>query len=37
MVREPDGDFDHPGVAERSPLKRHVLYRATPGHTSPVR
>jgi RimJ/RimL family protein N-acetyltransferase len=33
MVRQPDGDFDHPGVAEGSPLKRHVLYRATPGHT----
>ena len=40
MVRQPDGDFDHPGVAEGSPLKRHVLYRATPGHTGshlPVR
>ncbi len=33
MVREPDGDFDHPGVAEGSPLRRHVLYRSTPGHT----
>ena len=37
MVRQTGGDFDHPGVAEGSPLKRHVLYRATPGHTSPVR
>ena len=37
MVREPDGDFDHPLVAKDSPLRRHVLYPATPGHTSPVR
>ena len=37
MVREPDGDFDHPGVVGGSPLRRHVLYRSTPGHTSAVR
>jgi RimJ/RimL family protein N-acetyltransferase len=23
----PDGEFDHPGVPEGSPLRRHVLYR----------
>ena len=22
-----DGDFDHPGVPDGSPLKAHVLYR----------
>ena len=27
MVRVAEGDFDHPGVAEGSPLKRHILYR----------
>ena len=27
MVRDPDGDFDHPGLPEGSPLRRHVLYR----------
>ncbi len=27
MVRDPDGDFDHPKVAEGHPLRRHVLYR----------
>lgn len=26
MVRHPDLDFDHPRVAEGSPLKRHVTY-----------
>ena len=29
MVRDADGDFDHPSVPEGSPLRRHVLYRAT--------
>jgi ribosomal-protein-alanine N-acetyltransferase len=28
MVRDAAGDFDHPGVPEDSPLRRHVLYRA---------
>ena len=28
MVRQPEADFDHPGVAEGSPLRRQVLYRA---------
>ncbi|HEY1445719.1 MAG TPA: GNAT family N-acetyltransferase [Acidimicrobiales bacterium] len=30
MVRDADGDFDHPSVPEDSPLRRHVLYRARP-------
>jgi RimJ/RimL family protein N-acetyltransferase len=38
MTRDRDGDFDHPGVPEGSPLLRHVLYRisapATPSSTS---
>ena len=29
MVRDPDGDFDHPRQPEGSPLRRHVLYRVT--------
>jgi RimJ/RimL family protein N-acetyltransferase len=29
MVRDPEGDFDHPREPEGSPLRRHVLYRAT--------
>jgi RimJ/RimL family protein N-acetyltransferase len=28
MTRSPDDDFDHPGVPEGHPLRRHVLYRA---------
>ena len=27
MTRYPDEDFDHPSVADNSPLKRHILYR----------
>jgi RimJ/RimL family protein N-acetyltransferase len=27
MVRDVDGDFDHPGVPEGHRLRRHVLYR----------
>jgi RimJ/RimL family protein N-acetyltransferase len=27
MLRDPAGDFDHPGLPEGSPLRRHVLYR----------
>lgn len=27
MVRLADGDFDHPGVPDGSPLKRHISYR----------
>lgn len=30
MVRDPDGDFDHPGVPDSQPtLIRHALYRIT--------
>lgn len=28
MVRDPDGDFDHPNVEVTSPLRPHVLYVA---------
>jgi ribosomal-protein-alanine N-acetyltransferase len=27
LHRDPEGDFDHPGVPDGSPLKPHVLYR----------
>ncbi|MBM3928484.1 MAG: GNAT family N-acetyltransferase, partial [Sphingomonadales bacterium] len=27
MRRLADGDFDHPAVADDSPLKRHLTYR----------
>ena len=27
LVRDPDGDFDHPSVPEGDPLRPHVLYR----------
>lgn len=27
MTRDPGEDFEHPAVPERSPLRRHVLYR----------
>lgn len=41
MRRDRGADFDHPAVAEDSPLRRHVLYRARPGattgHTSHLR
>lgn len=30
MVREPDGDFEHPKVPLGSALRHHVLYRLTP-------
>jgi RimJ/RimL family protein N-acetyltransferase len=34
MTRDHGGDFDHPLVTEESPLRRHVLYRATTsGHS----
>ena len=29
MRRDEAGDFDHPSVPTDSPLRRHVLYRAT--------
>ena len=34
MTRDMDGDFDHPGVPEGSPLRRHVLYRISAPATS---
>ena len=27
LLRDPRGDFDHPGLPEGHPLRRHVLYR----------
>jgi RimJ/RimL family protein N-acetyltransferase len=27
MMRDPADDFDHPGLAEGHPMRRHVLYR----------
>lgn len=27
LIRDPDGDFDHPTLAADHPLRRHVLYR----------
>jgi len=27
MTRDPNGDFEHPAVAEGHPLRPHVLYR----------
>jgi len=27
MRHDPDGDFDHPSIAEGHPMRRHVLYR----------
>ena len=29
LRRDHDGDFEHPGVPEGSPLRPHVLYRLT--------
>jgi RimJ/RimL family protein N-acetyltransferase len=34
MARDAGGDFDHPGVPEGSPLRRHVLYRISAPATS---
>ena len=36
MVRDPGGDFDHPRLPEGSPLRRHVLYRATASQARPT-
>lgn len=33
MTHDPDDDFDHPGIDEQSPLRRHVLYRIDAGVT----
>jgi len=27
LIRDPRGDFDHPGIPEHNPLRPHVLYR----------
>ena len=35
MVRDKDGDFDHPKIAEGDPLRRHVLYRIRKGQFHP--
>ena len=36
MVRDVDGDFDHPLLPEGSPLRRHVLYRMmSPSQVAP--
>jgi ribosomal-protein-alanine N-acetyltransferase len=29
MVRDPEGDFDHPRVPEGHPVRRHVLFRVS--------
>jgi ribosomal-protein-alanine N-acetyltransferase len=34
MSHDPREDFDHPTIAEGSPLRRHVLYRLTAGQWS---
>jgi RimJ/RimL family protein N-acetyltransferase len=31
MAHDPAGDFDHPGLAEGHPLRRHVLYKKKAG------
>lgn len=31
MTHDPADDFDHPGIPEGHPLRRHVLYRKGPG------
>jgi RimJ/RimL family protein N-acetyltransferase len=36
MTRNPDDDFDHPGVPEGHPIRRHVLYRIRRERTSPA-
>ncbi len=36
MVRDADGDFDHPNLPEDSPLRRHVLFRVTPSQLAPT-
>ncbi len=36
MVRDPEADFDHPGLPEGSPLRRHVLYRVSASQVRPT-
>lgn len=33
LIRDPQGDFDHPTIAAGHPLRRHVLYRIRPDTT----
>jgi ribosomal-protein-alanine N-acetyltransferase len=35
LRRDPGDDFDHPSLAEGSPLRAHVLYRAGAGSPRP--
>ncbi len=35
MTRDAGGDFDHPGLPEGSPLRRHVLYRVRASQVAP--
>jgi len=37
MTHDPADDFDHPALAEGSPLRRHVLYRLSSPSASPSR
>jgi RimJ/RimL family protein N-acetyltransferase len=36
MVRDPDADFDHPSFPKGSPLRHHVLYRASASQGRPT-
>jgi ribosomal-protein-alanine N-acetyltransferase len=36
MTRAPQDDFDHPALPEGHPLRRHVLYRTSPGRPGPA-
>jgi RimJ/RimL family protein N-acetyltransferase len=36
MVREPQGDFEHPGLPSESPLRAHVLYRIEAAQLAPT-
>jgi RimJ/RimL family protein N-acetyltransferase len=36
MQRDPQADFDHPGVPEDSPLRRHVLFRISATQLPPT-
>lgn len=34
MTHDPAEDFDHPGLPQGHPLRRHVLYRSSAGHST---
>ena len=36
MVRDPDGDFDHPSLPQDSPLRPHVLFRIRASQLRPT-